>query len=451
MAGGGNRMNSAADRRSNLQNQMQEGRQGNRGDRQDNRQDNRGDRQDNRTENRGDRQDSRGDRQDNRQENRGDRQGQRQDYRDQRREDWQNWAGDHHDHWGDWHNGYWGSGGWWDHMWDDHPVAMALGMTAWGVNRVSGWFGYGDYSNPYYDSGSGSGYADYSEPVTMDASQAAVQAAYDPATATTPLPPGVSQDSIDKFDQVRQLFYSGQYDEALETTDAALVNMPKDAVLQEFRALCLFALKRYHDAAAVMNAVLAVGPGWDWTTLAGMYPSVDVYTEQLRAREAYMRAHQDSADAHFLLAYHYITMGSNEAAIGQLKKVVALQPKDSVSAYLLASMSPSDKPATTTAAVATAPAVPTDAVVGSWSASGKNGAKYDMMLTKEGAFTWAYSRGGKKQEVKGVYVVDGNSLAMQPDGGGTMLLDLKQSGADLHADIVGAAKGDPGLEFKRGA
>jgi hypothetical protein len=31
--------------------------------------------------------------------------------------------------------------------------------------------------------------------------------------------------------------------------------------------------------------VLSVGPGWDWTTLIGLYPSIDVYTTQLRALE----------------------------------------------------------------------------------------------------------------------------------------------------------------------
>jgi len=96
------------------------------------------------------------------------------------------------------------------------------------------------------------------------------------------------------------------------------------------------------------------------------------------------------------------------------------------------------------------PAVANDALIGSWTASGPNNTKFDLTLTKEGAFTWAYTKGGKKQEVKGVYAIDGNSLAMQPDGGGTMLMDLKLNGpTNLHADIVGANKGDPGLNFTK--
>ena len=63
--------------------------------------------------------------------------------------------------------------------------------------------------------------------------------------------------------------------------------MPNDTVLHEFRGLVLFALGRYKEAAAADYAVLSAGPGWDWTTLSGLYPNVEVYTEQLRALEQY--------------------------------------------------------------------------------------------------------------------------------------------------------------------
>ena len=39
--------------------------------------------------------------------------------------------------------------------------------------------------------------------------------------------------------------------------------------------MCLFALKRFDDAAAVDYAVLTAGPGWNWTTMAGLYPNVE--------------------------------------------------------------------------------------------------------------------------------------------------------------------------------
>jgi len=220
--------------------------------------------------------------------------------------------------------------------------------------------------------------------------------------------------------------------------------------MQEFRALCLFALGRYHEAAAVMNAVLAVGPGWDWTTMISLYSSVDTYTAQLRALEQYVRQYPNSADGHFLVAYHYITTGANPEAIRELKKVVELQPNDTVAANTLLMLSPASPPTTPPATATAAPAVPADKVVGSWSASGPKNAKYKMILGSDGAFTWNYSRGGPKQSVKGVYALDGDTLAMQPDGGGTMVLEVKRKAPnEIHADIIGAAKGAPGLEFKK--
>ena len=50
------------------------------------------------------------------------------------------------------------------------------------------------------------------------------------------------------------------------------------ATLHEFLALVFFAQGKYDQAAAPLYAVLSVGPGWDWTTLSGMYPDVDTYT-----------------------------------------------------------------------------------------------------------------------------------------------------------------------------
>ena len=48
--------------------------------------------------------------------------------------------------------------------------------------------------------------------------------------------------------------------------------MPNDPTLHEFRALVLFAQGQYDAAAATLYPVLNAGPGWDWTTLVGLYP-----------------------------------------------------------------------------------------------------------------------------------------------------------------------------------
>ena len=123
--------------------------------------------------------------------------------------------------------------------------------------------------------------------------------------------------------------------------------------MHEFRALCLFALGRYDEAAATLYAVLSVGPGWDWTTLISLYPSVDVYTTQLRALEDYCKAQRQSASGRFVLAYHYLTEGFNDAAVKMLKQVAALKPNDTLTAKLLRQLdAPKEAAATATASAA---------------------------------------------------------------------------------------------------
>ncbi|HMP60238.1 MAG TPA: tetratricopeptide repeat protein [Gemmatales bacterium] len=370
-----------------------------------------------------------------------------QDHRDQARDDWQNWHDDHYP----WHGGwYWGCAGgyWnrWDYMWDNYPVAAAMGVTWWGANAIGSMFGCGDYYNPYYSEGSGYSYA---EPVMTQPMEAAPTA--DAGQTQPPLPPGVSPESLSKFDEARTAFASGRFDEALKLTDEAVTQMPRDAVLHEFRSLVLFALKRYTESAAAIHAVLAVGPGWDWKTLSGLYPDVNVYTEQLRALEAARDQNPRAADLRFLLGYHYLTSGHADAALGEFRKASELQPKDTVAASLVAQLSPRDVQASSTPAGPAPKPVPDSELVGAWSATGKGSATFDMKLDKEGTFTWTFAQGGKKQEVKGVYSVEGNVLAMEPEAGGTMLAELQMKGTDqLSFKMIGGAKDDPGLDFRRG-
>jgi len=359
-----------------------------------------------------------------------------QDHRDDVREDWQDWHDDHYPWYGGWYWGYapgfWGG---WDYLWDEHPVAAAVGLTWWGVNSMGYAYGCDDYYNPYY---SDTGTISYAEPVVTESG----------------IPAEPPEQNLDQFDQARVAFYDGNYDEALKLVDEAAVKMPRDAVLHEFRSLVLFALGRYGESAAAIHAVLAVGPGWDWKTLSSLYPNVDTYTAQLRKLETHCKATPSAADAQFLLGYHYLTCGHTENALAAFRRASKLQPEDSVSASLVRSLSPRD-PASTPApsgqADAKAPQpIPTDKIVGSWTASGKESSTYAMTLAKDGTFTWSFSKGKRKDEVKGVYALEGNVLAMEPDSGGVMLAELAvPSGDGLHFQMVGAQKDDPGLSFNR--
>jgi tetratricopeptide (TPR) repeat protein len=326
-------------------------------------------------------------------------------------------------------------------MWDNYPVAAAVGLTWWGANALGYGFGCSDYSNPYYAE---SMPVVYSEPV--------ITMPVEPAQEAYALPPGVSADAVAKFDQARASFLEGKYDEALKLTDAAVAQMPRDAVLHEFRSLVLFALQRYAESAAAIHAVLDVGPGWDWNTLSSLYPSVEVYTNQLRSLEAARKNDPKAADVEFLLGYHYLTCGHQEAALKAFRQAAELQPKDAVAASLAATLSPRDaQPAKPSADTATPKPVPPDNVVGAWTAAGPSSASYAMTLRKDGTFTWGFSRGARKREAKGVYTVEGNVLAMQPDTGGVLLAELTVKGEDgLHFKMVGGAKDDAGLDFRRG-
>jgi tetratricopeptide (TPR) repeat protein len=372
-----------------------------------------------------------------------------QQHRDQARDDWQNWLQDNYGRYGGWYGGYapgyWGR---WDYMWDNYPVAAAMGLTWWGANRLGYGFGCSDYSNPYYEEESMPAY--YSEPVITMPVEAAQQPA---AEAPAALPPGVSAEAVTKFDQARDAFYQGRYDEALKLTDAAVAEMPRDAVLHEFRSLVLFALQRYPESAAAIHAVLDVGPGWDWKTLSSLYPNVDAYTNQLRALEDTRDRDPKVAYVRFLLGYHYLSDGYPDAALTEFQRAAKLQPRDTVSAKLVATLSPRDAKATAPLPTgAAAPkAVPPDSILGAWTAQGPGSARYSMSLRKEGTFTWGFQKGKRKEEAKGVFTVEGNVLAMEPNTGGVLLAELTVSEPDaLQFKMIGGGANDPPLEFRRG-
>jgi tetratricopeptide (TPR) repeat protein len=437
--------------------QVRQDRLQNRDDRQQNREQLRGDRlqnRDNRQQNReqlrDDRQQNRDDRLQNREQNRDDWQQHRdeirddwQKHRDEARDDWQDWFDDHYGRYGGWYAGYapgyWGR---WDYLWDNYPVAAAAGLTWWGANSLGYQFGYSDYYNPYYAE-SMSAY--YTAPILT----VPIEPVQETVAVATP-PPGVSSEAVTIFDQARAAFLKGQYDAAMKLTDTAVAQMPHDAVLHEFRALVLFALQRYAEAAAAMHAVLDVGPGWDWKTLSGLYPSVEVYTSQLRALEAALDKEPKAAALRFLLGYHYLSLGHQEKALSMLRQAAELQPKDAVAAALVATLSPRDAQPARVSAAAAPKAFPAGDVAGTWT-SGSNTAKYSMSLRKDGTFTWAFSRGSQKQEVKGVYTVEDNVLALEPDTGGVLLAELAAKGPDtLHFKMIGGASDDKGLKFQRG-
>ncbi len=261
----------------------------------------------------------------------------------------------HYANWhGDWHHGYWGYWGRGYYPWAWFGAGSALGWFASpGTTYV--------YSNPYYvvpaetDAGY---YPDYSQPIPPPTDQEPQQLA-DASGAV--MPPGDASDQTTNFadagandpnaqqaegilDDARASFKQGDYQAALDKADQAIKLLPSDATLHEFRALCLFALKRYQEAAAGVYAVLAAGPGWDWDTMKALYPDANTYTTQLRALEDYKKANPDKPDASFLLAYHYLVLGYPDQAVSELQQVVKLQPNDKLAAALLKALQERNNP-----------------------------------------------------------------------------------------------------------
>src|SRR5262249_38724971 len=147
-------------------------------------------------------------------------------------------------------------------------------------------------------------------------------------------PPAMPQSSADSFDEARAEFKRGNYGNALAKTEAAMKDFPDNPVMHEFRALVLFALGCYQEASAAVYSLLAIGPGWDWTTLQSLYPDTDTYVNQLFVLEKAAAAKPDDPSLLFLLAYHYTTAGLTAAAKDTLTKARKLLPTDRVVAQL---------------------------------------------------------------------------------------------------------------------
>jgi len=257
-------------------------------------------------------------------------------------------------------------------------------------------------------------------------------------------------------------FKAGDYVGALSAFDRAVKAAPKDSVIHEVRALTLFALGRYPEAAATLNSVLVSAPGMDWTTISNVYGSVDAYTAHLRKLEDFCRANPDSASGHFVLAYHYLVGGHADMAAEALKVVVAKQPGDLVAKRLLEAITPPEEPKPeaeqpaaaasqpTTGTAATTPADPETDLVGTWkAASGKD--TVELTITEDSKFTWkATPEGRPPVELSGTVETARDAIALNTEKAGSMVGKVQSKGADaFDFTLAGAPKEAKPLEFQR--
>ena len=381
---------------------------------------------------------------------------------------------------GSW-NGHYNSGWGWNN-WGMNALGwgIGIGVASWGIGSMLNTWGYSSFVNPYY------------MPMTtvVQPSTVVVQpVVYDysrPLDLSSPPPaqPIVDQ-AVASIDSARTTFQTGDYAQALKLANLAIQQTPNDPMLHQFRAICLFALGRYDEAAIPMYTVLSTGPGWDWTTMVSLYPDIEVYTQQLRALEAYSTTNPQAASARFLLAALYMTQGSNDAAAGMLKQVVALQPRDTLSAQLLATLTsgaaaeqPPAQPAAAQSPAAPAeaaaqpgggaapipqpgeenapngPALPADPVpakfVGSWTASPAKDVTISLSLAQDKGFTWKVTDRGQSRQFQGQATFDNDVLALAPADQPPMVGTVTwKDDAHFQFKAVGAPANDPGLVFSK--
>jgi predicted Zn-dependent protease len=203
-------------------------------------------------------------------------------------------------------------------------LAPSVGVTDYAPSYSSYAPTY-DYSNPYYEAPETTVATglDYSQAITLPTPQQVAR-----------IDESVPKKATSKLDEARDAFGRGEYASAQGLVEEAIARLPSDTTLHEFRALVLFARKRYREAASALYAVLSNGPGMDWNSMASLYSDTQTYTKQLRELESYVKANPKAAYAHFLLAYHYLVLDEKEGAAEELATVVKLDPKNRLAGNL---------------------------------------------------------------------------------------------------------------------
>jgi hypothetical protein len=267
------------------------------------------------------------------------------------------------------------------------------------------------------------------------------------------------------FDAGREAFQSRDYALALRHSDESLESLPHDPALHEFRGLVLFAQGEFQQAAAVIYGVLAVSPGWDWTTLSNFYVDHDEYTQQLRKLETYRKQRPDVPAAAFLVAYHYAACGHREIAVKHLHNVARLLAEDNLAAHLAtllaattdkgsAADSSQDEAGSTEPLVpkpADEPPAPLDPskFEGKWHAT-RGDVRFELDFAKGSNFTWVVEEAGRSRRFSGSYQFAGNQLLLAcKDGLMIGVVTVQSLAGGFNFRLLENAPHAAGLDFER--
>jgi tetratricopeptide (TPR) repeat protein len=369
------------------------------------------------------------------------------------------------------------------------PTWGAYDYSSWGIESVASSWLYEDYANPYTTPVTQTVVVE--QPPADGAAAAAPVVAFDYSepigvTASPPEPAAVDS-AQETLTAARERFRAGDYARALSLADQALASTPNDPILHEFRALVLFALKRYGEAAATAYAVLTAGPGWNWATMVGLYPDLDTYTSQLRELEDSVRSLGD-APQRFLLAYHYLVQGHKDAAAQQFQNVVKIQPNDELSARFASALGATTPPlpnlppqltaatGTGTAAsnngppapgindaqsrpqgdVAAAadlppPPAPPQNLQGQWTAKPNEKMSIILTLNPDGTFAWTVKQVGRSQTTQGQAGYQDQVLSLVQEQGPPLIgkIEIDAGSNRFTFKPPGAVDSAAGLSFEK--
>jgi tetratricopeptide (TPR) repeat protein len=322
-------------------------------------------------------------------------------------------------------------------------LGLGSGIPAWLIGPMVYDWRYYDYSNPFLaavppDALGETRAHDYSHPIFV-------------------LAPPPTEDLLDealgKFQSARDAFRREDYARSLQLTDEAMRLMPNDPALQQFRALALFALHRYDEAAATLYAVLAVVPGWDWTTVIGLFARPENYTRELRTLESYAGENPRSTAARFVLAYHYLSTGYVQQAADQWEQVLLGQPNDSLSAQLipwLRGLSPAGAASLAQNQPDPSATKPLGKLERTWVARLTPDTSIKLSFLPRGHVVWQVSQRGSNRRIEGYSFYLRGILTVSEDQDKALMGTVHwQDSEHFTFKILGGGPDDPGLTFAK--
>ena len=346
------------------------------------------------------------------------------------------------------------------------PLVCAAGLcaAAWGVNALLPAWGYSygySYANPYYEPvESAQPVYDYSQPIVLDtynspSAEAASDADQAPPQQAMPETPRTNGE-LPAFRSSQRCLHERRLSARAAVRRAGDPKSPKDPVLHEFNALCLFALGDYGRAAGVLNSLLAVAPGMDWTTMSSLYPNVDVYTQQLRALETYCRQKAGRRRIAVRARLPLSRCGARRIRGGGPEKSGCQAAGRFGCQAIARSPNPRNDRANGRRAAGSSRRGnggrrgSHDDLVGKWKAE-RDGNVFELTVDESGKFIWKATPKGKQPlTIDGNLTTTSDMLILESKDQGSMVGNVTPGGPNQFQFVsTGSPPGDKGLTFKR--